>query len=350
MRAGRISTRAAGSRLEDLDRALAAVGDSLAAHERILEFGCGCGRIMRWMEHLAPGRSLVGTDIDARAIEWAPGEHPLRELRGERRAASDPLRRRRVRPDRQPQRVHASRRAPPGPLAGGAAAHHGARRQARAHRSRRPWLRVAEQQLEPGSRERLRWREVLERDGHLYIAEDSFVGSSFPDFYHTTFHAPWYVLEHWAGWFDVLAYLPRSSLGFQDQVVLRRPVESEQATRPIRARVADGGAAAPRAGDGEQGTGVATPFVDGVFSRCPRLESLRSARPDGTARDLPCCAPGAACPARGRSRAGTGSRRAARARSGAHASSRRGRAAQAVRTDRAPGRGAAGPAPVGGRP
>ena len=87
-------------------------------------------------------------------------------------------------------------------------------------------FKVSEQHLETDSRLRREWRAQLERDGILYIAEDTYAGSAFPDFYHTAFHAPWYVFEHWSRWFDVLAYLPQSSLDFQDQVVLRRRDDS----------------------------------------------------------------------------------------------------------------------------
>jgi hypothetical protein len=64
-------------------------------------------------------------------------------------------------------------------------------------------------------------------------------GSAFPDFYHTTFHAPWYLLEHWSRWFDVVAYLPQSSLEFQDQIVLRRRDDLAGGDAPIRARYID---------------------------------------------------------------------------------------------------------------
>jgi SAM-dependent methyltransferase len=227
--------------VEDLGRALAAVGDALADHEHILEFGCGCGRIMRWMADVAQGRTLIGIDIDARAIAWARANIPFATF-------------------------EVNEGLPPTRFADGKfdlVVNHSVFTHVDAH-YQDLWLaelqritapggklvltvhgaygfQFAEQQLDPGSRERLRWRETLERDGNLYIAEDSFVGSSFPDFYHTAFHAPWYVLEHWAGWFDVLAYLPRSSLGLQDQVVLRRRADTEDATPPVRARAGEAG-------------------------------------------------------------------------------------------------------------
>jgi ubiquinone/menaquinone biosynthesis C-methylase UbiE len=36
----------------------------------ILEFGCGDGRMIRFLEHLAGGREIWGTDIDAGRIVW----------------------------------------------------------------------------------------------------------------------------------------------------------------------------------------------------------------------------------------------------------------------------------------
>ena len=64
-------------------------------------------------------------------------------------------------------------------------------------------------------------RVDYDRDGIVHVRDDHFIGSAHGDGYHTTFHAPWYVLEHWAGWFDVVAYLPQG-VDVQDLVVLRR--------------------------------------------------------------------------------------------------------------------------------
>ena len=84
-------------------------------------------------------------------------------------------------------------------------------------------------------------REQLERDGILFVERDSYVGSVFPDFYHTTFHAPWYVFERWGAVFTIRGYLPRGSLSHQDLVVLERPLDYPPHPRPVHAR--PGGAA-----------------------------------------------------------------------------------------------------------
>lgn len=43
--------------------------DSEAGH-RILDFGCGCGRVLTWLRYLYPNSELHATDIDREAIEW----------------------------------------------------------------------------------------------------------------------------------------------------------------------------------------------------------------------------------------------------------------------------------------
>jgi len=55
---------------EDVRRALEAVGRPLESFRSILDFGCGCGRQMRWLAEMPRSCRLHGTDILAPAIEW----------------------------------------------------------------------------------------------------------------------------------------------------------------------------------------------------------------------------------------------------------------------------------------
>lgn len=75
-------------------------------------------------------------------------------------------------------------------------------------------------------------RRELEENGILFIADDHFIGSTHPDFYHTTFHAPWYVFERWTQWFDLAAYVPLGSHS-QDLMVMRRRDDATPVQRPI---------------------------------------------------------------------------------------------------------------------
>jgi ubiquinone/menaquinone biosynthesis C-methylase UbiE len=42
----------------------------LGEHDRILDFGCGCGRVIRYLHKLYRNSSFYGTDIDKEAILW----------------------------------------------------------------------------------------------------------------------------------------------------------------------------------------------------------------------------------------------------------------------------------------
>ncbi len=46
-------------------------GRPLATHQRILDFGCGPGRVISSIKDMHPGAELFGSDIDGEAIGWA---------------------------------------------------------------------------------------------------------------------------------------------------------------------------------------------------------------------------------------------------------------------------------------
>ncbi|MGH9178732.1 MAG: class I SAM-dependent methyltransferase [Acidimicrobiales bacterium] len=227
--------------VQDLDRALAVIGRSLESYSTILEFGCGCGRIMLWLEHLAAGADLHGVDIDERAIRWAQANMPYATF-----AVNEPL--------------------PPLDYPDGffdlVYNHSVFTHLDEEHQDR--WLEELRRVTAPGGHLVLSVHgekaladfeegsrgaggdpsgirdEVLHR-GISFISHDSFTGGPFPDAYHSTFHAPWYVLEHWSQYFDVRAYVPRGSLGFQDFVLLERPAGDGPTTAARRS-----GARGPR--------------------------------------------------------------------------------------------------------
>jgi len=63
------------SMYQDLNDALAADGKSLKDFDRILDFGCGCGRAVRALKDLQPKSRFFGLDIDAEAIAWLNGHY-----------------------------------------------------------------------------------------------------------------------------------------------------------------------------------------------------------------------------------------------------------------------------------
>jgi SAM-dependent methyltransferase len=58
-----------GRRLSaDLQRLVSDVGTADAA--RVLDFGCGCGRVLRYVRDWLPMADLYGADMDQKGIDW----------------------------------------------------------------------------------------------------------------------------------------------------------------------------------------------------------------------------------------------------------------------------------------
>ena len=55
---------------EVYEAALSSVGRSLHEFESVLDFGCGVGRVLRWLQALMPQAHFAGSDSDEMAIEW----------------------------------------------------------------------------------------------------------------------------------------------------------------------------------------------------------------------------------------------------------------------------------------
>jgi SAM-dependent methyltransferase len=216
-----------------IEQALAATGRSLAEFEAILDWGCGCGRIMRWFDDLAGNARLFGVDIDERSIAWCRDHLPFATF-----STCHPQPPLEFADDHfdlvfnHSVLTHLDERLQDAWLAelrrvtrpGGIAllSVHGDYAFSVTEDAER------KSGMDPGP-----WRRRLEEDGFLFVADDTHVGGPFPDFYHSSFHAPWYVLSHWAQFFRVRAYLPRADLDFQDLVVLERVADSELAS-PLR--------------------------------------------------------------------------------------------------------------------
>jgi SAM-dependent methyltransferase len=210
--------------VNNIRAALQKVDRSLESYDTILDFGCGCGRILFWLRELARSHRIYGVDIDKDAIEWAKNHLPDIQL-----CVDQPL---------PPLDFPSSffdlvyshsifthineeyQNAWLGEL----------------HRVTKPGATLvlsvnanhAFRELEKS------WRKVgadptpmrvhLQRHGILFIEDDEWKGGPFPDFYHSTFHAPWYVFRHWSSYFKIHAYLERGALDYQDFVVLEREI------------------------------------------------------------------------------------------------------------------------------
>lgn len=207
--------------MADAQRALAVVGRTLASFDRVLDFGCGCARVTRHVL-TATDAEVHGCDIDAEAIAWCQANLPRGHF-----VHNDDL--------------------PPLPYPDehfDLIVNHSVFTHLPEDFQDR-WLSELRRVVQPGGyllltvagvhafaglREQyLAWpadpsaiEGTFYRSGFLYIADDGWSGTVFPDWYHSTFHSPTYVIEHWAQYFDVVALLPRGALNFLDMVVLHR--------------------------------------------------------------------------------------------------------------------------------
>ncbi|MCW5850216.1 MAG: methyltransferase domain-containing protein [Anaerolineae bacterium] len=206
---------------EDFRLALADVGKTYAAFEAIYDFGCGSGRVLRWVRAAAPHARLYGSDIDIPAITWL----------------------RRALPDVD---VRVNNYLPPLPFRDGlfdlvlgfsVLTHLDETYQD-------AWLAELHRVTRPGGLLLLTvhgeyaWREFrrttlaqveavaaleaeLRAAGFLFWRGDGWE-RHFPDYYHSSWHLPDYIHRHWSRWFSVLRIRERGARTIQDMVVLRR--------------------------------------------------------------------------------------------------------------------------------
>ncbi len=253
----------------DIQAALARVGRTLESHKTILDFGCGCGRILLWVKDLARSSRLYGVDIDRQAIAWLQQHLTEAHL-----FVGPPL--------------------PPWDFPDGffdlVYCHSVFTHINEAYQD--AWLKELRRVTEPGAMlvvsfhgehafqglEQSWWkagrdprpeRERLEREGLVFMEDDGW-GSIFPDFYHSTFHAPWYIFQHWSRYFRIRAHIERGSLDYQDYFVLEHegaPVSVRGPAATARERSREAAAAAPEAAAGaapEAAAGHAAPDVTGA--------------------------------------------------------------------------------------
>lgn len=278
---------------DDFDQALGAVGRHLDGFARILDFGCGSGRILLWLEQLAQRCELHGVDIDSEAVTWA-AEH-LRYAHVSRSTPTPPLEYpdgffdlvyaysvfTHIDEEYQDAWLHELRRVTrPGGLL--LVTVHGEHAYHATHTA-----------VLAGGADTWDWDAAVQQRGFLHIRDDAWIGGPFPDYFHTSFHMPWYVYAHWGELFTVRAHLPRRALGYQDVVVLECPAEDSPLEAPLQP--VPGSSVAPRpdrtADDGvrdaltrldaalSHGVDVDAPSRWGPVSRGARRMLLRAIRP-----------------------------------------------------------------------
>ncbi|MCX6591158.1 MAG: class I SAM-dependent methyltransferase [Acidobacteria bacterium] len=193
-----------------LARALEGTGQDLGDSRRILDFGCGCARTLRWLPGLTPLAALYGTDVDAQAIAW----------------------------DRQhfPEIIFSVNRPEP-PLSFPAGnfdlvysisvfTHLDQPLQER-------WIAELERVTASGAlllvtvHGEATWHglpmedvEQLRQQGFLFKRSSKWRGI-LPDWYHTAYHSRAHAVEAFGRHFEVVSYVPEG-FGYQDLLVLRK--------------------------------------------------------------------------------------------------------------------------------
>ena len=209
--------------LGDLSRALAAIGQTIEDFNDILEWGCGCGRILRHLPPpVAPNR-LYGVDIDEDALRWVNENLPWVE-------------------------TNHTTGLPPLSYADNSfdlIFNHSVMTHLDEN-YQDAWLAELRRILRPGgiltltisgrhsfkafldsspqdAPYRANYTEPFSGKGILYIAQDNWT-EHFPDFYHSTFHNVHYIFNHWATFLNVRCYIVTGALDYQDMVVLQKPL------------------------------------------------------------------------------------------------------------------------------
>ena len=198
---------------EDIKGALQAIGMELTYFHRILDFGCGCGRILMFVKsELHPLAALYGTDIDKEAIDYCASTYA--------------------------HRFQQNHHHPPLPYSSGffdLVLAVGVFRHLNEY-DQFIWLDELKRILKPygialvSLHGRYCWqnfppreRKILETQGFLFKPlRDPYHRRVFPQWYQASYHNKTYITEHYSRYFHVLSYLTRGIENETDLVVLQK--------------------------------------------------------------------------------------------------------------------------------
>lgn len=196
--------------IQDIEMALLKVGMNLTSFHDILDFGCGCGRMLFWLTQRSQSH-LYGSDIDAEAISWCRTHLPFAHF-------------------------HINHQLPPLEYppetfdfvySVSVFTHLDEENQFQ-------WLSELKRVIKPKGillltvHGRYCWETLPKRDvseiekkGFHFVVEDIMKGV-LPEWYQTAYHTREYIFKRYLTYFDVLEYIPRGLYHFQDIVLLRK--------------------------------------------------------------------------------------------------------------------------------
>lgn len=194
----------------DLESVLVSIGRPLSSFERVLDFGCGCGRTMIWIARRYPELRLYGTDVDADAIAWCQRNYKFAEF-----TTNPPL--------------------PPSPFDDAAFdliylisvfTHLDEDYQSQ-------WLAEIQRISKPGSivivmlhgeasQSHLDPHAIdeLKKTGFTFVSSPP--PGTHPSWYQSAYHTESYVRQHFSRFFTILDYIPRGFNDRHDVVVMQR--------------------------------------------------------------------------------------------------------------------------------
>jgi SAM-dependent methyltransferase len=204
--------------------ALRLAGRELSEFHWVLDFGCGVGRVLRWLRATMPHSQFTCADTDAEAIAWLGEHYTGIQLISLTKDGLPPI----AVPDARFDLV----------LAYSVFTHLDVNYQD-------AWLAELRRVVMPDGMLLLTISgprmldHTLNKSGHGNVGDlagrlpqfhaDGVLhwrgegwDRHFPDYYHTTFHSHGYVRDHWSRWFEVLGICADTSAEMpQDVVVLR---------------------------------------------------------------------------------------------------------------------------------
>jgi ubiquinone/menaquinone biosynthesis C-methylase UbiE len=207
-----------------MEATLGTSGMGLSSFQRVLDFGCGCGRVLRWLRDRVPAhQELYGTDIDARAISWCQAR--LDFGRFSTNAGRPPL----AFADNHFDLVYAI----------SVFSHLRVDYQ-------EAWLRELARVTRPGGIVLLtvhgpsctgrldpELRRQFLADGFVFREADA-TKAIFPRWYMASYQTPEYLRDAVRGSFDVLGQFPRGLCDYQDIVLLQKAVQGRRVPAPRR--------------------------------------------------------------------------------------------------------------------
>ncbi len=206
--------------LGDIRSVLALADHDVDNAERMLDFGCGCGRVLRHLRDAAQRVEIHGVDTDGEAVDWLRTSLPFVHATAIEPLPPLPF------PDEHFDLVinhsvlsHLPEDYQDAWLAElSRVTRAGALLELTVHGTHA--FELLGVTLDGSGRDMSGIRDEFRNRGFVYVRDEAWK-SSFPDYYQNAYHAPEYVFRHWGRFFEVKALVTRGALDFQDIVLLR---------------------------------------------------------------------------------------------------------------------------------